>query len=188
MAEHFVPAVWAPDGKTDTCTQSLFGMPTSTILSPQLKRLFNQSITINSTAFEDIDPETEQPAFVGSKTETALLRFAQDLGWENWKETHESAEIVQMIPFSSEQKAIGVVVRLCTGSYRLFLMRTRRGFLQRSTHTALSSPGKRIGASMQTPRFEMNTIDEFSRDNISRTIIFSVNQELRTIALCYQDF
>ena len=45
----------------------------NTILPPQLKRLFNQSITINSTAFEDINPETKELAFVGSKTETALL-------------------------------------------------------------------------------------------------------------------
>ena len=45
----------------------------NTILSPQPERLFNQSITINSTAFEDIDSETKQLSFVGSKTETALL-------------------------------------------------------------------------------------------------------------------
>ena len=49
----------------------------NTILSPQLKRLFNQSISINSTAFEDIDPETKQLAFVRSKTETALLQVCQ---------------------------------------------------------------------------------------------------------------
>ena len=54
------------------------------ILSPQLKHLFNQSITINSTAFEDVDAETRDLSFVGSKTETALLQFAKDLGWENW--------------------------------------------------------------------------------------------------------
>ena len=51
----------------------------NTILSLQLKRLFNQLITINSTAFEDIDPETKELAFVGSKTETTLLQFAKDL-------------------------------------------------------------------------------------------------------------
>jgi len=55
----------------------------NSILSPQLKRLFNQSIMINSTVFEDIDLETKQLAFVGSKIETALLQFAKDLGWEN---------------------------------------------------------------------------------------------------------
>jgi len=53
------------------------------IPSPQLKRLFNQSITINSTAFEDIDPETKKLDFVGPETETALLQFAKDLVWEN---------------------------------------------------------------------------------------------------------
>ena len=79
----------------------------NTILSPQLKPLFNQSITIISTVFEDIDPETKELPFIGSKTETALLQFAKDLGWENWKETCESSKIIQMIPFSSERKANG---------------------------------------------------------------------------------
>jgi Ca2+-transporting ATPase len=63
----------------------------SSILSPQLRRLFNQSIAINSTAFEDIDPETGEVIFVGSKTETALLQFAKDPDWDNWKQTRESA-------------------------------------------------------------------------------------------------
>ena len=84
----------------------------NTILSPRPKhlRLFNQSIAINSTVSKDIDgPETKQPTFVGSKMETALLQFVQDLSWESWKETHESAKIVQTIPFSSERKATGVV-------------------------------------------------------------------------------
>ena len=52
----------------------------NTILSPQLKRLLNQSIAINSTAFEDIDPESKDLTFVRSKTDAALLQFAQDLG------------------------------------------------------------------------------------------------------------
>jgi Ca2+-transporting ATPase len=35
-----------------------------TTLSPQLKHLFNQRNAINSTAIEDIDPETQQPTFI----------------------------------------------------------------------------------------------------------------------------
>jgi len=81
----------------------------NTILLPQP---FNQSITINSTAFEDIDPETKELTFIGSKTETTLLQFAKDLGWENWKGTRNSGKITQTIPFSSSRKAVGVVVRL----------------------------------------------------------------------------
>ena len=48
---------------------------------------------IHPTAFEDTDSETKQLAFVGSKTKTALLQFAKDIGWENLKETRESAKI-----------------------------------------------------------------------------------------------
>jgi len=159
----------------------------NTILSPQLKRLVNQSITINSTAFEDIDPETKQLAFVGSKTETALLQFAKDLGWENWKETRESAKIIQMIPFSSERKAMGVVVRLPSGRYRLFLKGASEILTKKcARHVVVSkNPDHSQHADSE---IETTALDEITRDNISRTIIFYANQMLRTIALCYRDF
>ena len=35
---------------------------------------------------------------------------------------------------------------------------------------------------------EIKAINEFSKDNISRTTIFYANQMLRTLALCYWDF
>jgi len=159
----------------------------NTILSPQLKRLFNQSITINSTAFEDIDPETKELAFVGSKTETALLQFAKDLGWENWKETRESAKIVQMIPFSSDRKAMGVVVRLSSGPYRLFLKGASEILTKKCIRNVVVSKNP---DQSQHPDSEIETkaIDEITKDNISRTIIFYANQMLRTIALCYRDY
>ena len=159
----------------------------NTILSPQLRRLFNQSITINSTAFEDIDQETKELTFVGSKTETALLQFAKDLGWENWKETRDSAKIMQMIPFSSERKAMGVVVRLRSGHFRLFLKGASEILTKRCTRHVVVSKNP---DQSQHPDSEIETkaIDETTKDNISRTIIFYANQMLRTIALCYRDF
>lgn len=45
------------------------------VLGEPLKTLFNDTIAINSTAFEDKDPATEELVFVGSKTETALLNL-----------------------------------------------------------------------------------------------------------------
>jgi len=158
-----------------------------TILSPQLKLLLNQSITINSTAFEDIDPKTNELTFVGSKTETALLQFAKDLGWENWKETWESARIVQMIPFSSERKATGVVVRLRSGHYRLFLKGASEILAEKCTRHVVVSKNPDQN---QHPDSEIETkaIDETTRDNISRTIILYAGRTLRTIALCYRDF
>ena len=57
-------------------------------LTPQLVELVNASIAINSTAFEDIDSESGATVFIGNKTETALLKFAKDLGWANKLQGH----------------------------------------------------------------------------------------------------
>ena len=51
----------------------------SAVLSPQLRKLFNAAITINTTAFEDVDPATDQKVFIGSKTEMALLNSMKEL-------------------------------------------------------------------------------------------------------------
>ena len=149
--------------------------------------MFNQSIAINSTAFEDIDPETNELAFVGSKTEAALLQFAKDLGWENWKETREEAQIMQMIPFSSERKAMGVVIRLQTGRYRLFVKGASEILTKKCTrHVVVSKNPRNIQHA--DSEIETKAIDEITKDNISGTISFYANQMLRTIALCYRDF
>ena len=157
------------------------------ILSPQLKRLFNQSIAINSTVFEDVNPETQEITFVGSRTETALLQFAKDLGWENWKETRGSAEIVQMIPFSSERKAMGVVIRLPSGRYRLFLKGASEVITEKCMrHVVVSNNADQT----QHPDSEIETkaIEGVTGNNTSSTISLYASQMLRTIALCYRDF
>jgi len=158
----------------------------NTILSSRLKCLLNQSIAINSTAFEDINLETKKPIFVGSGTETALLQFAKDLGWENWKETRESAEIVKMIPFSSDRMAMGVVVCLPSGRHRLFLKGASEILAGRCVrHVVVSKNPDQC----QHPDLEIETeaIDGVAREEISRTIKFYADQMLRTIALCYRD-
>jgi Ca2+-transporting ATPase len=93
----------------------------NSVLSGALRKLFNEAIAVYSTAFEDTDTVTGQREFVGSKTETAVLQFAKELGWADYQKTHEEAEIVQMIPFSSERKAMGAVVKLPNGKWRLYL-------------------------------------------------------------------
>lgn len=70
------------------------------------------SPAINSTTFEDTDLETEEHVLVGSKTKTVLLKFANELGWADYRKTHEVADIVQMLPFSGSRKAMGIVVKL----------------------------------------------------------------------------
>ena len=152
-------------------------------LSPALQDLFNKAIAINSTAFEDTDPESGEKVFVGSKTETALLKFAKENGWADYKVTRESADIVQMIPFSSERKAMGVVVRLNKHHYRVYLKGASEILTRKCTHHVVLERGSKEAHDVQTTE-----IDELSRDNIQRTIIFYANQTLRTIAVCYRDF
>ncbi|KAG9085467.1 hypothetical protein FS749_004393 [Ceratobasidium sp. UAMH 11750] len=53
----------------------------NSVVQDPLRSMFNEAIAVNSTAFEDKNPETGELEFVGSKTKTALLCFAQDLKW-----------------------------------------------------------------------------------------------------------
>jgi len=92
----------------------------NTVLSPSLLILRNEAIAVSSTAFEDVEKDTGERVFVGSKTETAWLNFAKELGWPNHKETRAAAQIIQIMPFSSERKAMGAVVKLAHG-YRLYI-------------------------------------------------------------------
>ena len=159
----------------------------NTILSPQLKCLFNHSIVVNSTAFEDIDPESKELTFVGFKTDAALLQFAKDLSWESWKKTRDSAHIVQMIPFSSEREAMGVVVRLQSGRHRFFLKGASEMLTKKCTRHVVVSKNSDQSQDPDS-KIEIAAIDEIARDSISRTTIFYADQALRTIALCYRDF
>ncbi|KAF7316904.1 Calcium-transporting ATPase [Mycena chlorophos] len=155
-------------------------------LSSPLRDLFNEAIAVNSTAFQDKDPETGELMFVGSKTETALLKFAQELSWRDFKATRDGAQVLQMIPFSSERKAMGVVVRTPKGRVRLYLKGASEILSKKCvSHVVVHKPG----SSSETSGDEIETapIDDLANDNISRTTIFYANQMLRTIALCYRD-
>jgi Ca2+-transporting ATPase len=157
-------------------------------LTPQLVELLNASIAINSTAFEDVDSESGATVFIGSKTETALLTFAKDLGWVNYKDVRDAANVVLMIPFSSERKSMGCVVRLPDGVHRLFMKGASEILTRKSTHHVIVH--RRDGAN-DVPGgtgVETSPIGIREEDNISRTITFYASQTLRTIALCYRDF
>jgi len=154
----------------------------NTVLSPQIQILFNEAIAINSTAFEDTDPETGDRILVGSKTETALLQFAKDLHWPNFTSTRHTADVVQMIPFSSKRKSMGVVIKRPTGGYRAYFKGASE-ILAKNSMYYIVLENEQCGDDVKTA-----VIDELAQENISRTIILYANQTLRTIALCYRDF
>ncbi|CED82819.1 calcium-translocating p-type atpase [Phaffia rhodozyma] len=153
----------------------------NTILNQETQDLFNQAIVLNSTAFEDKDPESGEMIFVGSKTETALLRFAKELGWKDYKTTRESAKISQMLPFSSERKSMGVVVELPNGKHRVYFKGASEILLR------LCSSYLEVSQTISSDKIETKKFTEDTRDNIERTIILYANNMLRTIAICYRD-
>jgi P-type Ca2+ transporter type 2C len=155
-------------------------------LTPQLVELLNSSMAINSTAFEDIDSKSGAMVFIGSKTESVLLKLAKDLGWANYKDIHDTANVILMIPFSSKCKSMGCVVRLRDGVHCLFLKGASKILMWKSTcHVIVHHYGANdvLGGS----RVETVLIGDFKEDNISRTITFYASQTLCTIALCYCD-
>jgi len=154
------------------------------VMSPQLQETFNEAIAANSTAFEDVDPETGAPIFVGSKTETALLQFAKDLGWRSFREIREATEVIQMIPFSSERKAMGVVIKLPNGHYRFHVKGASEILAQRCNYHVVVDKDNNSDTNASV---QIRPIDKHARENINRSMIFYANQSLRTIALCYKD-
>jgi Ca2+-transporting ATPase len=154
----------------------------SSSLSPAVIQLLNQSIAINTSAFEGKDEHGEE-TFVGSKTETALLTFAKNQGWENFKSIRDSAPIIDAYPFSSERKAMATVIKTQKG-YRVLIKGASEVLFKKSNrHIVVSEDPSGNTADVQTEEF-----DETSTNNVDRTIIFYANQSLRTIALCYRDY
>lgn len=153
----------------------------SASLSPAVTQLLNQSIAINTSAFEGKDEHGER-TFVGSKTETALLTFAKNQGWENFKSIRESMPVVDAYPFSSERKAMATVIKTQKG-YRVLIKGASEVLFKKSTHHIVVSEESNNSSEVETVAF-----DEASTTNVDRTIIFYANQSLRTIALCYKDY
>ncbi|KAF9242151.1 putative calcium ATPase [Melanogaster broomeanus] len=158
----------------------------NTVLPPQLHDLFNAAIAINSTVFKGEDPATNEVVFIGSKMETAPLNFAKELKLAHYRPMRDTAEVAEMIPFSSERKAVAVVVKLANVNHRLYV---------KGASKILTTPCSRHVVVSPAPNQEDDTaivvtaeIDANSRENTSRTIIFYANQTLRTIAVCYRDF
>lgn len=139
--------------------------------------LITQSIVINSTAFEG-EADGEQ-TFVGSKTETALLIFARDhLGMGPVGQERSNADVVQLIPFDSKRKCMGVVVKLDSGKYRLYVKGASEILLEQCTQV-ISEPTRGVDGANMT---------DDNRKTLNGLITSYAERSLRTIGLVYRDF
>jgi Ca2+-transporting ATPase len=146
-------------------------------LGSSVKDLMLKSIALNSTAFEgEVDGVK---TYIGSKTETALLLFARDhFGLGPVAEVRESADVLQIIPFDSGRKCMGIVVRLPGGGARLFVKGASEIVLDHCTKI-LAQPVEDLST---TPLTEAHT------STVIALITSYANRSLRTIGLVYRDF
>ncbi|KAF7560581.1 hypothetical protein G7046_g3572 [Stylonectria norvegica] len=149
----------------------------ASMLSAPVKEILLKSISLNSTAFEgDVDGEN---TFIGSKTETALLLFARaHLGMGPVSEERENAKPVQLIPFDSGRKCMGIVVQQPNGRARLYIKGASEIILGKCTQI-IRDPG--VNASL-SPMTEDNT------NTINQLINSYARRSLRTIGICFRDF
>ena len=169
------PALQAGDEspvEPDVSAQEL--IPT---LAEPVKELLLKSISLNSTAFEgDVDGKM---AFIGSKTETALLIFAREhLAMGPVSEERANAKILHLFPFDSGRKCMGVVAQLPDGKARLYIKGASEIMLEKCTQV-LRDPSQGL-----TP----TPLTNDNRDTINHLIDTFARRSLRTIGIIYRDF
>ncbi|KAG0321173.1 hypothetical protein BGZ99_004074 [Dissophora globulifera] len=142
--------------------------------NPEVVDLVVEGIAVNSSAFEDKDEKGEL-AFIGSKTESALLGFIKALG-VSYNTIRSEAKIVKMYPFSSLKKTMSCIVESPQGKepYRLHVKGASEIVLRSCTHY--------IDLEGHT-----KPLDDHARANFDQIISQYADAALRTIALSYRD-
>lgn len=146
-------------------------------IAADVKIMLKDSIALNSTAFEA--EENGQVVFIGSKTETALLTFAQTfLGLASVAEERANAEVVQMVPFDSGRKCMAVVVKMANGKFRMLVKGASEILIAKCTRI-ISEPTK---GTNDTP------IKPEQVEALNNIVSSYASRSLRTIGLLYRDF
>lgn len=147
-------------------------------LSPAFKSLLTQSIVINSTAFEG--EEDGQKAFIGSKTEVAMLQLAEHhLALTSTAEVRANHSVVQLYPFDSARKCMGTVMRLPSGTYRLVV---------KGAAEIMLANADSIVSSIASSEVEVTDLGTVHRDAVADQIQAYAERSLRTIGFLYRDF
>ncbi|KND87137.1 Calcium-transporting ATPase 2 [Tolypocladium ophioglossoides CBS 100239] len=146
-------------------------------LAQDMRDIMVKSIAINSTAFEG--EEDGNPAFIGSKTEAALLMFAKDrLGMRPLHEERANTEVLEVYPFDSSRKCMATVTRLHGAMYRIYVKGAPEVLLERCSRViqrATSPPGE--DAELTTERYA----------SLMETVAKYGSESLRTLGFAYKD-
>ncbi|CVK91893.1 probable calcium P-type ATPase NCA-3 (Ca2+-transporting ATPase) [Fusarium proliferatum] len=143
----------------------------ATTLSPETRKLITQSVAVNSTAFEGTNEG--DAAFIGSKTETALLQLAKDhLGMQSLSEARANEQIVLIEPFNSVKKYMLAVIKVQAG-YRVLI----KGASEIMVSFCSTEVNPSTGA-----------VEALDRKAADDAIMAFARKSLRTIGLVYKDF
>ncbi|KAI5293047.1 plasma membrane calcium [Ascosphaera acerosa] len=146
-------------------------------MSRVTRQLLVQGIAVNSTAFEG--EENGRQTFIGSKTEVAMLGMLQTFFGLDLATERANANVVQLIPFDSQRKCMGVVVQLPSGLFRLYVKGAAELMLEKASHV--------VSGTSQS----MLAVSELSRKDramLSDTIVAYSKRSLRNIGMLYKDF
>ena len=97
--------------KTGTLTQNQMRVSEMAIdrETEEHKTLAREAIAVNSTASLDFT-EAHHPTALGNPTEGALLLWLNDQGYD-YRQLRTEAEVIDELPFSTERKCMGTLVR-----------------------------------------------------------------------------
>ncbi|KAL9551497.1 hypothetical protein MBANPS3_004239 [Mucor bainieri] len=165
----------------------------ATTAPKEVLNMINQSIAVNSNAFEG-ENEKGEPCFVGNKTETALLQFSRDTKAEHYDTLRSRWPIEQVYPFSSERKAMATVLQIPHPAdpdqvmYRVhvkgaseIILGLCSNILSLQKSSVPVSNDDYSGANTR----ELTADDE---SRIERIIQSYATKSLRTIGIAYRDF
>ncbi|KAI6082093.1 calcium-translocating P-type ATPase [Hypoxylon rubiginosum] len=141
------------------------------------KEILLKSISLNSTAFEGEMDGVK--TFIGSKTETALLEYAKAyLGMGPVSEERSNVKTLQLVPFDSGRKCMGIVVQLENGAARLYVKGASEIMLRKCSSIIRDPTRDSTSAPL--------TIDD--KEAVKDLIENYASRSLRTIGIIYRDF
>lgn len=150
-------------------------------ITDPVRDLTLKSVALNSTAFKE--GRGGQQEFIGSKTEVALLQLAYDYLGMDLTQERDSAKTttVQLFPFDSTRKCMGLVYRLPGGEYR-FLVKGAPELMIAACSTRIAKIAS-ASKGLQT-----EPLSDAGRYQILENIDRFATGSLRTIGFVYKDY
>ncbi|XP_076936506.1 calcium-transporting ATPase 2, plasma membrane-type-like [Bidens hawaiensis] len=137
-----------------------------------VKKILVQSIFTNTGGEVVVNKEGKR-VILGSPTDTAILEFGLSLGGD-FQAEHESTKVIQVEPFNSTKKQMGVVLELPEGGVR--------AHCKGASEIVLAACDKVINENG-----EVVALDEESLNRLTSTIESFAGEALRTLCLAYID-